>query len=226
MKHFSVLLFGIFIILTSSFLGLISSSLNQLGNLKQSTESLELNEVGELILVEGDPLYPMKLSGLSEQGHMEYIQLGCVNCHSQQVRREELGKDLERGFGQRVSVPRDYIMQSNVVLGYTRLGPDLSNVGARIKDLNWHLLHLYNPQITSPGSLMPPFPFLFETVEISETTATDSALVFPVGNPYTPKEGMAIIPTKRAIALVEYLLNLDIHYNLPEAVITKNDTGK
>lgn len=226
MKHFSVLLFGIFIILTSSFLGLISSSLNQLGNLKQSTESLELNEAGELILVEGDPLYPMKLSGLSEQGHMEYIQLGCVNCHSQQVRREELGKDLERGFGQRVSVPRDYIMQSNVVLGYTRLGPDLSNVGARIKDLNWHLLHLYNPQITSPGSLMPPFPFLFETVEISETTATDSALVFPDGNPYTPKEGMAIIPTKRAIALVEYLLNLDIHYNLPEAVITKNDTGK
>ena len=66
MKHFSVLLFGIFIILTSSFLGLISSSLNQLGNLKQSTESLELNEAGELILVEGDPLYPMKLSGLSE----------------------------------------------------------------------------------------------------------------------------------------------------------------
>lgn len=226
MKHFSVLLFGIFIILTSSFLGLISSSLNQLGNLKQSTESLELNESGELILVEGDPLYPMKLSGLSEQGHMEYIQLGCVNCHSQQVRREELGKDLERGFGQRVSVPRDYIMQSNVLLGYSRLGPDLSNVGARIKDFNWHLLHLYNPQITSPGSLMPPFPFLFETVEISETTATDSALVFPEGNPYTPKEGMAIIPTKRAIALVEYLLNLDIHYNLPEAVITKNDTGK
>ena len=226
MKHFSVLLFGIFIILTSSFLGLISSSLNQLGNLKQSTESLELNEAGELILVEGDPLYPMKLPGLSEQGHMEYIQLGCVNCHSQQVRREELGKDLERGFGQRVSVPRDYIMQSNVVLGYTRLGPDLSNVGARIKDLNWHLLHLYNPQITSPGSLMPPFPFLFETVEISETTATDSALVFPEGNPYTPKEDMAIIPTKRAIALVEYLLNLNIHYNLPEAVITKNDTGK
>ena len=226
MKHFSVLLFGIFIILTSSFLGLISSSLNQLGDLKQSTESLELNEAGELILVEGDPLYPMKLPGLSEQGHMEYIQLGCVNCHSQQVRREELGKDLERGFGQRVSVPRDYIMQSNVVLGYTRLGPDLSNVGARIKDLNWHLLHLYNPLITSPGSLMPPFPFLFETVEISEMTATDSALVFPEGNPYTPKEGMAIIPTKRAIALVEYLLNLNIHYNLPEAVITKNDTGK
>jgi len=226
MKHFPVLLFGIFIILVSSFLGLISTSLNQLGNLKQSTESLELNEAGELILVEGDPLYPMKLSGLSEQGRMEYIQLGCISCHSQQVRREELGKDLERGFGQRVSVPRDYIMQSKVLLGYSRLGPDLSNVGARIKDFNWHLLHLYNPQLTSPGSLMPPFPFLFEAVQISETTATDSALVFPEGNSYTPKEGIAIIPTKRAVALVEYLLNLDINYNLPEALITKNDTGK
>ena len=226
MNHFSILLFGIFIILTSSFLGLISSSLNQLGNLKQSTETLELNDAGDLILVEGDPLYPMKLSGLSEQGHLEYIKLGCVNCHTQQVRREELGKDLERGFGQRVTVPRDYIMQANVLLGYSRIGPDLSSVGARKNDLNWHLLHLYNPQITSPGSLMPPFPFLFETVEISETTATDNSLVFPEGNPYSPKDRIAIIPTKRAIALVEYLLNLDINYNLPEAVVTKNDTGE
>jgi cytochrome c oxidase cbb3-type subunit 2 len=226
MKHFSVLLFGIFIILTSSFLGFISSSLNQLGDLKQSTESLELNDAGEPVLVEGDPLYPMKLSGLSEQGHKEYIQLGCVNCHTQQVRREELGKDLERGFGQRVSVPRDYIMQSNVLLGYSRIGPDLSSVGARRNDLNWHLLHLYHPQITSPGSLMPPFPFLFESVEISETTATDNALVFPEDSAYSPNDGIAIIPTKRAIALVEYLINLDINYNLPEAVVTKNDTGE
>ena len=226
MNHFSILLFGIFIILTSSFLGLISSSLNQLGNLKQSTETLELNDAGDLILVEGDPLYPMKLSGLSEQGHMEYIKLGCVNCHTQQVRREELGKDLERGFGQRVTVPRDYIMQANVLLGYSRIGPDLSSVGAKKADFNWHLLHLYNPQITSPGSLMPPFPFLFETVEISETTATVNALVFPEGNPYSPKDSIAIIPTKRAIALVEYLLNLDINYSLPEAVVTKNDTGE
>ena len=62
MKHFSILLFGIFIVLTSSFLGLISSSLNQLGGLKQSTESLELDDAGELVLVDGDPLYPMKLS--------------------------------------------------------------------------------------------------------------------------------------------------------------------
>lgn len=226
MKHFSILLFGIFIVLTSSFLGLISPSLNQLGSLKQSTESLELNDAGDLILVDGDPLYPMKLSGISEQGHREYIKLGCVNCHSQQVRREELGKDLERGFGERVSVPRDYIMQSNVMLGYSRLGPDLSSVGKRKSDLNWHLLHLYNPQITSPGSLMPSYPFLFDTVEISEVSATSNALVFPEDSPYAPKAGIAIIPSRRAIALVEYLLNLDINYNLPEAVVTKNDTGE
>jgi cytochrome c oxidase cbb3-type subunit 2 len=226
MKHFSILLFGIFIVLTSSFLGLISSSLNQLGGLKQSTESLELDDAGELVLVDGDPLYPMKLSGSSEQGHMEYVKLGCVNCHSQQVRREELGNDLQRGFGQRVSVPRDYIMQSNMVLGYSRLGPDLSSVGSRKSDLNWHLMHLYNPQITSPGSLMPPFPFLFETIEISEVAATSGALEFPEGSPYAPEDGIAIIPSRRAVALVEYLLNLDINYNLPEAVVTKNDTGE
>ena len=73
---------------------------------------------------------------------------------------------------------------------------------------------------------MPPFPFLFETIEISEIAATTGALEFQEGSPYAPEEGFAIIPSRRAIALVDYLLNLDINYNLPEAVVTKNDTGE
>ena len=46
---------------------------------------------------------------------------------------------------------------------------------------------------------MPPFPFLFETVEISETTATDSALVFPEGNPYTPKKAWLLFQLKEPL---------------------------
>ena len=48
-------------------------------------------------------------------------------------------------------------------MGTMRTGPDLSNIGVRNPSETWHYLHLYNPQITSEGSNMPPFRFLFET---------------------------------------------------------------
>lgn len=42
------------------------------------------------------------------------------------------------------------------------LGPDLTLVGNRRKDPEWHLRHLRAPQATSPGSAMPPFAGLAE----------------------------------------------------------------
>ena len=169
MKHFSILLFSIFLVLTASFMGMILASINQIGSLAQSTETLELNDAGEAVQVDGDPLFPQRLSGLAQQGANEYINLGCVQCHSQQIRREAISADIERGLAQRVTVPRDYIMQKKTALGTFRLGPDLIDVGSRRTDSNWHLVHLYNPQITSPGSLMPAFPFLFEQVDVSDS---------------------------------------------------------
>lgn len=226
MKHFSILLFSIFLVLTSSFLGMILSSQNQIGSLAQSTETLELNDAGEAVQVEGDPLFPQRLSGLAQQGANEYIKLGCVQCHTQQIRRESISKDLERGLAQRVSVPRDYIMQEKSLLGTQRLGPDLTDVGSRRTDSNWHLVHLFNPQITSPGSLMPAFPFLFERVDISDSDSPSDALVFPDDNPYAPEANYAIVPSRRALAIVEYLLNLQLNYSLPEAALTQNDRGE
>ena len=78
-----------------------------------------------------------------------------------------LGADLQRGWGKRYSVAQDYLRDVPVMLGNLRIGPDLANIGLRRPDdethtnLVWHLQHLYNPQITSPGSIMPPYPFLF-----------------------------------------------------------------
>jgi len=43
-----------------------------------------------------------------------------------------------------------------------RTGPDLRNIGARQPSPDWHYLHLFDPQITSPGSIMAPFGFLYE----------------------------------------------------------------
>ena len=225
MKHFSLLIIGIFSVFTSSFLGLVVTSQNQIGALEPTTESLELNDDGALVMIEGDPLFPQKLSGLASQGQLEYIKLGCVNCHSQQIRRASISRDLERELGFRFSVPRDYIYQKNVLLGSQRIGPDLSNVGLRDFDKNWHYLHLYNPQITSPGSVMAPFSYLFEEIE-GELSEYPNALIFPEGSPYAPDEGYVIIPTRRSSGLVEYLLSLKFEYNLPEAIISNNEQAK
>ena len=222
MKHFPLLLIGIFAILASSFLVFVLTSQNQLGSLKQSTEGLEMNDAGELVMIDGDPLFPANRSGVADQGSLEYVKMGCVYCHSQQVRRAGLSADIERGLGLRVSVPRDYILQDRVLIGHQRLGPDLSNIGLRQADHNWHLLHLFNPQITSPGSLMPQFPFLFELLPDTAASAS-TALVFPSGSEFAPEAGWVVVPTRRALALVEYLIALKFDYNLPEAIILENE---
>lgn len=39
-----------------------------------------------------------------------------------------------------------------------KVGPDLSFVGDRRPDRDWHLRHFTDPQSVSPGSIMPKFP--------------------------------------------------------------------
>ena len=43
------------------------------------------------------------------------------------------------------------------------VGPDLTFVGSRRHDPEWHLRHLREPQAVSPGSAMPPFTHLPES---------------------------------------------------------------
>ena len=70
------------------------------------------------------------------EGRAVYVSLGCVNCHTQQVRPAGQGSDIARGYGVRPSVARDYVLQKQVLLGDRRVGPDLANYGARAKDVD------------------------------------------------------------------------------------------
>ena len=214
MKNLPLLFCGIFFALAFSFSGIILSSNNMVGSLTRTTETL--GEDG--LPVEGDELFPRVMPGLAQQGKQVYIDLGCMYCHTQQVRRAGFGGDAERGWGPRASVPRDYITQDRVLLGTMRTGPDLMNVGGRPLNSDWHHLHLYNPQITSEGSNMPPFAFLYEVREIDGSPSID-ALKFPPNSKYAPEAGYEVVPTRRAKALVEYLLSLKLDYSLPEAPI-------
>ena len=66
-----------------------------------------------------------------ERGARVYAANGCVYCHSQQVRADYAGADIERKWGDRRSAPRDYIFERPVFLAKMRVGQDLANVGAR-----------------------------------------------------------------------------------------------
>jgi len=203
MRNMAILFCGIFFALAFSFTGLIVTGNIQLGALEPSTETLVPSDEDPnvMIMPEGDTLYPLKPSGLAEQGKKVYIDLGCMYCHSQQVRRQGFGADIDRGWGPRQTVARDYVRQDRVLLGTIRTGPDLAHVGGRYAGdagRDWNHLHLYNPQIVSKGS---------------------NALVFPPDSEYAPEPGYEIVPTRRAEALVEYLLSLRIDYSLPEAPI-------
>ena len=218
MRNLPLLFCGIFFCLAFSWTGLVLSSQIQFGALERTTETLEDDGEGNLVRVEGDPLFPALVPGLAQQGKEVYLSMGCIYCHSQQVRRQGFGADYERGWGDRASVPRDYILQERVALGTMRTGPDLMNVGERNPDANWHHLHLYNPQITSEGSTMPPYAFLYEVREVTGEPSPD-ALQFGVATTYAPAQGYEVVPTPRAKALVAYLQNLKLDYGLPEAPI-------
>jgi cytochrome c oxidase cbb3-type subunit 2 len=158
--------------------------------------------------------YPRPFTGLALQGMRVYQREGCVYCHSQQVRAENFGTDIARGWGERRSVPRDYIKQQPVLLGTSRTGPDLANIGVRQPDDTWHLLHLYDPQITSPGSIMPPYRFLFIQRKIDGRRSPDA---LNLQGPFAPPEGYEVVPTDDAKALVAYLKQLKQDVPLEEA---------
>ena len=114
----------------------------------------------------------------------------------------------------RQSVARDYIHQSRVMVGSLRIGPDLMNVGDRISLAEWHHQHLYDPQVNTPGSIMPSHAFLYE---IREVKGAPSPNRVPVRGEYAPPDGYEVVSSLRSQALVAYLLSLKTPYDLPEA---------
>lgn len=159
--------------------------------------------------VEGQA-FPQRLPGAAERGKEVYRDLGCVYCHSQQVRHAGFGVDIERGWGERGSVARDYIHEKRVYLGTMRTGPDLRNVGARFvgeSGRDWHIQHFYDAQITSRGSIMPNFRFLFETREIVGEPSP-KAIHSKLPAEYQPPEGHEIVLTQRGEDLIAYMLAL------------------
>lgn len=136
---------------------------------------------------------------LEQAGRKVYIEYGCLTCHSQQVRDPAAGADAQFGWGP-PSKPSDYIYDRPHLLGTSRTGPDLSNIGVRQPSADWHHLHLYDPRLLVDWSLMPAHPFLYQTVTGTSAPSPD-AVALPGGEAW-------LVPTPEAKALVAYLLAL------------------
>ena len=207
MKNGLTLFLGAFVTLALSWGGLLLTAQRQIGSLSQFKDAAD------------EQLYPQPLSGLADQGRLVYQDLGCVTCHTQQVRHEGFGSDLARKWGERGSYARDYIRDQSVLLGQNRLGPDLRNVGSRLGDAKpaeyaeWFYRLLYAPQSVAKGTNMPAHPFLFDVHPVAGRQPSAHALALP--SKFAPGPGLEVVPTSRAVALVAYLQSLKDTYDYP-----------
>lgn len=205
MNNLAKFIVGIFATLGIAWLAFVVGARSQYGDLSPTASVLE----DDGSIAPDAELFPTSLSGVAQQGAKEYASLGCVTCHTQQVRRVETGFDVERGWGLRPSVPRDYVLQKHVLLGNSRIGPDLANLGLREYSDEWLHQHLFEPQSLVPSSLCPPSPFLYTEVE-------EESDAFVTIKNEGDDSGRYINPTIRADRLVAYLQSLKQDYELPE----------
>lgn len=124
------------------------------------------------------PYTPLEL-----EGRDLYIREGCVGCHSQMIR--PFRSEVER-YGE-YSKAGEYVYDHPFLWGSKRTGPDLLRVGGKYPD-SWHFNHMYDPQSTSSGSIMPAYQWLIKNEHnVSNVEAKMRAMV-TLGVPYTEED--------------------------------------
>jgi cytochrome c oxidase cbb3-type subunit I/II len=159
------------------------------------------------------PYTPLEL-----QGRDLYIREGCVGCHSQMIRpfRSEVVR-----YGD-YSKSGEYVYDHPFLWGSKRTGPDLHREGGKYND-NWHFNHMWNPQSTSPGSIMPGYKWLFanEAMDYSSTEAKMKVMQ-TLGVPYTDAD---IANAKQSIEKQSATIEKKL-YNDPDFVKSYDDSKK
>ena len=182
------------------------------------------------------PYTPLELHGRDI-----YIREGCNTCHSQMVR--PFRSETER-YGE-YSKAGEFVYDHPFLWGSKRTGPDLHRVGAKYPD-SWHFNHMLDPTSMSPGSIMPPYPWLFEqAVDVDMTPAMINALR-TVGVPYAEgyqdqanadlmkqatavaanlkRDGIEIAPEAEIIALIAYLQRLGTDIKVKGTAVNSSST--
>ncbi|MEM6699435.1 MAG: cytochrome-c oxidase, cbb3-type subunit II, partial [Bacteroidota bacterium] len=120
------------------------------------------------------PYTPLEL-----QGRDLYIKEGCMGCHSQMIR--PFRSETER-YGE-YSKSGEFIYDRPFLWGSKRTGPDLHRLGGKYPD-SWHYNHMIDPESMSPGSIMPPYPWMIENDLDTTYTAAKIKVLQQLGTPY------------------------------------------
>jgi len=178
-------------------------------------------------------------SPLELQGRDLYIREGCVNCHTQTVR--PFRSETER-YGE-YSKAGEYVYDHPFLWGSKRTGPDLHRVGEKYTNA-WHYNHMLDPTSMSPGSIMPPYPWLIsQQLDITTTEAKIRAMQ-TLGVPYRAnfdkeanvklmeqadlisadlkQNNINVKSDKEIIALIAYLQRLGTDIKANKSVIPSN----
>jgi len=170
-------------------------------------------------------------TALEVEGRDIYIAEGCNNCHSQMIR--PFRSETER-YGE-YSKAGEFVYDHPFLWGSKRTGPDLHRIGGKYPD-SWHLRHMYDPNSTSPGSIMPAYTWLLTQDMDMESMPNRIGALTTVGVPYSTRypeyaiddmkaqanritqglrengfdtiEGIEITSEKKVIALIAYLQRL------------------
>ncbi|MHB9150757.1 MAG: c-type cytochrome [Thermoleophilia bacterium] len=102
-----------------------------------------------------DTLYVRPYTEAEQRGRDLYVSNGCVYCHSQFTRPDDVTPSEPSQAG-------DFNYDKPHQLGTLRTGPDLANIGLKRGD-QWEIDHLIDPRKFTPNSIMPSFKFLSES---------------------------------------------------------------
>lgn len=166
------------------------------------------------------PYTPLEL-----QGRDLYISHGCVGCHSQMIR--PFRSETER-YGE-YSKAGEFVYDRPFLWGSKRTGPDLHRVGGKYPD-SWHYHHMVDPQSMSPGSLMPPYPWMSTNIMDHSDLPAKIRTLQKLGVPYPEgydeqanadlmvqaeqivanlkSSGVEVMPESEIVALIAYLQRL------------------
>ncbi|HRP69432.1 MAG TPA: cbb3-type cytochrome c oxidase subunit II, partial [Turneriella sp.] len=123
----------------------------------------------------------------------------------------------------------EFVYDHPFLWGSKRTGPDLHRVGGKYNHA-WHYQHMLDPRKTSPGSIMPAYPWLFDhSLDTSLTAKKVKALQsigvdYPVGYDKQAladlqnqskkiaddltQNGMKVTADKEIISVIAYLQRL------------------
>lgn len=138
------------------------------------------------------PYTPLELAGRDI-----YVREGCYVCHSQMIRpfrSEQIRyRSMDARFVDGPSRIEESMWDHPFQWGSKRTGPDLARVGTKY-DESWHWDHMWDPRygqaydIGQSMSIMPAYPWLFDSTVEVEGVADRMRVLKKLGTPYTDEQ--------------------------------------